>query len=168
MTEKIIEQLEKNREVFTGLLSGKSSEARTWRPEPGKWNLTEIVCHLLDEERYDFRARVRHTLENRSVPPEPIDPEGWVTARNYAAQDYNPTLEAFLEERSKSVAWLKSLQNPDWENTYHHNTFGPMSARLFLTNWLAHDYLHIRQITRYHYQYLKEKTTIELRYAGTW
>ena len=43
-----------------------------------------------------------------------------------------------------------------------------MSAKLFLTNWLAHDYLHIRQIIRYQYHYLKESTAIDLGYAGNW
>ena len=43
-----------------------------------------------------------------------------------------------------------------------------MSAKLFLTNWLDHDYLHIRQIIRYQYQCLKEQTHIDLQYAENW
>ena len=43
-----------------------------------------------------------------------------------------------------------------------------MSVKLFLSNWLAHDYLHIKQITRYRYNYLEEKTAINLQYAGNW
>lgn len=41
-----------------------------------------------------------------------------------------------------------------------------MSAKLFLTNWLAHDYLHIRQVNRMRYLYLKTQTGIPLDYAG--
>ena len=63
----IILQLAVNRDVFKPLLSGKTDGEYLWRPEPGKWTLLEIVCHLLDEEREDFRARVKHTLEHPKV-----------------------------------------------------------------------------------------------------
>jgi hypothetical protein len=43
-----------------------------------------------------------------------------------------------------------------------------MSARLFLHNWLAHDYLHIRQINRLKFAYLKAHSDISLDYAGAW
>lgn len=38
--------------------------------------------------------------------------------------------------------------------------------KIISNNWLAHDYLHMRQIIKY--QYLKEKTNIDLQYAGNW
>jgi len=43
-----------------------------------------------------------------------------------------------------------------------------MTASMFFSNWLAHDYLHIRQITRLKYDYLKQLTNEDLSYAGTW
>ena len=167
-TEAIIDQLHKNREAFKALLSGKTAEEYTWRPEPGKWNLLEIVCHLVDEECEDFRARVQHTLENPDAAMKPVTPIPWVSERNYAAQNYNQMLHSFLSERSQSVAWLNTLHNVNWDSAYQHRKLGPMSARLFLVNWLAHDHLHIRQIIRYNYHYLKEKTAIDLQYAGSW
>lgn len=157
-----------HQKIFKELLSGKTEIEYLRRPQPGKWNLLEIVCHLLDEEREDFRARVKHILEHPSEPMKPIDPAGWVTARNYAGQDYAKTLEAFLNERSNSVAWLQTLHDAHWENTHHHPTLGAMSAQLILANWLAHDYLHIRQFVRYQYQFLKEETGLDLQYAGNW
>ena len=164
----IIHKLAANQIVFKQLLARKTVDEYLWRPAPEKWNLLEIVCHLLDEEREDFRARVKHTLETPSAAMKPINPAGWVTERNYATQDYQKTLDSFLKERSASVSWLHTLENPNWKHTYMHQKFGPMSAKLFLTNWLAHDYLHIRQLIRYHYQFLEEKTAIDLRYAGNW
>ncbi len=43
-----------------------------------------------------------------------------------------------------------------------------MTAKMFLSNWLAHDYLHIRQITKLKYDYLKQLTNEDLNYAGNW
>ena len=163
-----ITELSRNLPVFQQLLQGLSEDLYLWKPQPGKWCLLEVVCHLYDEEREDFRARVRHTLETPDQPMPPIDPVGWVAARKYLEQDYPDMLARFLDERRQSVEWLQALADPQWDNTYQHPILGPLSARLFLTNWLAHDYLHFRQIARIKHQFLGVKSGIKLDYAGEW
>lgn len=164
----IINELNRNKEVFHSLLYGIPEEQHRWKPEEKKWCLLEVVCHLYDEEREDFRMRVKQVLEDPETEPPPIDPEGWVQSRKYMQQDYEERLKMFLDERERSVEWLRSLQSPKWNNAWKHPKYGPLSAQMFLTNWLAHDYLHIRQITRLKYQYLKAFSTVTLRYAGDW
>ena len=165
----IIHQLEANRKTFEGLFTSSDAAEITWRPAEKKWCLLEIACHLHDEEREDFRARLNHTLENPEQKLPSIDPVGWVTSRKYMDQDFENTVRNFLAEREQSVAWLKSLENPAWKNAHHHPKFGPMSAEMFLANWLAHDYLHLRQIIRLRYHYLEQAAAeVKLRYAGEW
>ena len=164
----IIKQISLNGKTFAGLFSGAGEEEARWKPAPGKWCLLEIVSHLYDEEREDFRARVKHTLEAPLEPLPPIDPAGWVESRKYMQRDFNETLHAFLEERKKSVSWLNSLEAPAWQNAHPHPKFGMMSAGMFLANWLAHDYLHFRQITATRFQYLRYATKESLGYAGDW
>jgi len=161
-------ELNTNKKVFEMLFTGISKEVVAWREREGKWNLLEILCHLYDEEREDFRARLQSVLEHPEMPFKPIDPVQWVTERNYAEQDYRKMLEKFLQEREISVAWLTALKNPQWENAYEHPKVGPISGRFILANWLAHDYLHIRQITRVKYQYLLFQSGQGLDYAGKW
>ena len=48
---KIIDKLHDNLDVFSHMLSNKSEENYLWKPEPDKWCLLEIVCHLYDEEK---------------------------------------------------------------------------------------------------------------------
>jgi hypothetical protein len=96
------------------------------------------------------------------------DPVGWVKDRNYLEKDYEPTLTRFLLEREHSVNWLQSLDSPEWNNTHHHPELGSMTAMQFLSNWLAHDYLHFRQIIKLKFDYLKEITGESLNYAGDW
>ena len=163
-----LKELKRNRKVFECLLEGLSEKEYTWREREGKWNLLEIVCHLYDEEREDFRARVSSVLEDPEKHLQAIDPQGWVLSRDYSGQSYNNTVRKFLEERDNSVAWLESLSSPKWKNTYEHPKLGPMTARLFLVNWVAHDYLHIRQITRIRYHYLQLTAGEPLDYAGEW
>jgi hypothetical protein len=166
--DNIIASLKNNREAFRHLLEKATDDEIYWSQEPGKWCLLEIVCHLHDEEIEDFRTRVKCVLEDPYQPPPPIDPVGWVKERKYRDRNFEEILFKFLKERDLSIKWLESLKDPAWGNTYVHPKLGPMSAILFLTNWLAHDVLHFRQIIRLKYEYLKEMSGISLDYAGRW
>ena len=164
-----IKGLAQNEATFLALFDHLTPEEQLWRPQHDKWNMLEILCHMLDEEREDFRARLHSVIEDPNQPFTPIDPEGWVTSRNYASKSYDDTLQQFVAERKKSITWLNSLTVPDWNIAYHHPKFGPMSAAFLLNNWLAHDYLHIRQITRYKFTYLEQNNGgTSLAYAGGW
>lgn len=164
----VINELEKNKIIFKSLFENLQSDFYLWREGENKWNLLEIICHLYDEERDDFRARVKSVLENPEEELKPIDPVGWVSSRNYAEQDYKEKLEDFLSERGNSIEWLKQLQNPKWDNAHVHPKFGDLTAKMFLYNWLAHDYLHIRQVIRIKYEYFRAASGENLLYAGEW
>ncbi len=166
---KIIHELSRNPDIIKGLLTGLTEEEYRWKPNPEKWCLLEIICHLNDEEREDFRARTRHVLETPTEPLPPNDPKGWVKDRNYIDQNYTEMIDKFVEERKQSVKWLKSLVDPTWDNVvYNHPKFGQMTAKMFLSNWLAHDYLHIRQILILKFDLLVQASNENLTYAGNW
>ena len=88
----IIEQLQQNKSVFYDLLKDVKEDMYLWKQTPEKWCLLEIVCHLYDEEREDFKFRTQWVLEKPHQKPPPINPVGWVTERNYIGQDYNQAL----------------------------------------------------------------------------
>ena len=164
----IVEKLRHNKEVFASLLAEVSEEEYMWKQSEEKWCLLEIVCHLRDEEVEDFLTRVKYTLLTPHIPPPPINPQAWVKERTYLEQDYNMVLKKFLNERDQSVNWLQSLNNPQWDNNFVHPKHGPRTASMYLANWLAHDYHHIRQINRLQYDYLKNISREDLSYAGNW
>lgn len=165
---RIIDNLSANKAVFSTLLMKKQKDEYLWKPSDNKWCLLEVVCHLYDEEREDFRARVKHTLETPEKPLTMFDPIAWVKDRKYVEQDYNQMVEKLLDERNSSISWLKSLKNPSWGNAYPHPKLGPLSAEHFLANWLAHDFLHFRQIAGLQFLYLKQSANNDLSYAGSW
>jgi hypothetical protein len=166
--ESIIRKLASNQLVFQHLLINIPGEAETFISNEGEWCLLEVVCHLLDEEVEDFRARVKSILSDANAPLKAISPEKWPKERNYMEQDFKTVVSQFLEERANSVQWLTSLRNPNWAESVDHPEVGPRSAKKFLTNWLAHDYHHIRQINRIHHAYLKFSSGDDLTYAGKW
>lgn len=164
----VIAQLEKNKTVFQNLLKVENEELIVWKQAPEKWCLLEIACHLLDEEIYDFRFRTQWVLDKPNQTPPPIDPIDWVTKHNYINQDYLTMANKLLDEREKSITWLRSLKNPKWNLSYKHSKLGTLTAKHFLTNWLAHDYLHMKQILKLKYDYVKYKSDENLDYAGIW
>lgn len=164
----VIKQLDNNKEVFFDLLKNVDKDQILWKQQPVKWCLLEIVCHLYDEEREDFRFRTKWTLERPGEVPPPFDQISWVTERNYMDQDYDAVVGNFFDERTRSVKWLNSLVEPSWDNAFEHPKLGKMTAKYFLNNWLAHDYLHMRQILKLKFDFLRQHSGDRLDYAGPW
>ena len=167
--KSIIEQLEENIALYKSLLMKVTKNQVHWKPSPEKWSLLEVVNHLYDEEREDFRYRLRSVLENPSKAWPPIAPEEWVRERGYSNREYTQSVSNFLYEREESIKWLRQLSSPDWQASHHHPQIGLMSAEMILANWLAHDCLHIRQILALKYGNLVTSVKpISLEYAGSW
>lgn len=164
----IINRLAENKQVFEALLKNIPDELIKWRPAENKWSLLEIINHLCDEEREDFRCRLDLTLGDPCSEWPSIDPASWVNERKYMDKDFKDSVNAFLAERDKSIKWLNNLEAPNWKSTYQHKLLGPMSAENILSNWLAHDLLHIRQITAVHWEFLSGLSEANLNYAGNW
>ena len=164
----IINWLAGNKHVFAAMLNNIPDELIKWRPAENKWSLLEIINHLHDEEREDFRCRLDLTLGDPGVEWPHIDPAKWVTENNYMGRDFKESINAFLKERDKSIEWLNNLEAPNWKSSYQHKLLGPMSAENILANWLAHDLLHIRQITTVQWEFLSGLSESNLKYAGNW
>ena len=166
--ENLHDELTINLEIFPSLLSGVAPSEAQYKPDAKSWSILEVICHLLDEEREDFRLRLDITLHRPGLKWPPIDPQGWVISRNYNMKDFDRVLEEFLEERRKSILWLESLSSPDWECDYDA-PFGSIKAGDLLASWVMHDTLHIRQIIDLkHHQILRLASPYDVSYAGDW
>ena len=163
-----IDRFAKNRGVFEGLLRAASPEQVRWKPTADKWSMLEVINHLYDEEREDFRQRIELVLADPSQGWPPIDPRNWVITRGYSERDLDTSLNNFLAEREKSLVWLKQLSSPNWENR-NEGPNGSLSAGDLLASWLAHDFLHIRQLARLHWQYVGAiAEPYKTAYGGPW
>ena len=167
--EAAAERLEASAAALAALARGAPPELARWRPAPERWALVEVVAHLADEERLDFRARLELLLSRRDEPFAPIDPAGWVTSRGYIDLELDLALEDFLAERRHSLAWLRGLGAVDLSAARALSSGPELSAGDVLASWVAHDLLHLRQIARLlHERAAAEAAPHGVGYAGPW
>ncbi|MBL8063468.1 MAG: DinB family protein [Anaerolineales bacterium] len=169
MNFKILyQELTHSTNIIRALLAGVGAEEARIKPSKGTWSILEVTCHLYDEEREDFREHLDFILHRQHEEWHAIAPQAWVKLRKYNEQDFGKMKGNFFRERTKSLAWLKSLKNADW-NIRFKSQFGSMRAGDMFASWVAHDNLHIRQLVelrRWHIE--KDSKPYKIRYAGEW
>jgi hypothetical protein len=55
----LVSQMEANAQGIRALAAGCSDQQARWRPDPASWSILEVINHLLDEEREDFRPHTK-------------------------------------------------------------------------------------------------------------
>ncbi len=125
--DTLVHELEQGAEIIKSLVTGISQAEAQIKPNAEDWSILEVVGHLIDEERDDFRMRVDLTLNHPGQQWPPIHPSAWVIERAYNQRDLQQSLNEFLAERAQSLAFLKSLQSPDW-SAFHHSEYGDRTA----------------------------------------
>lgn len=155
-------------EMIRALLVGVSQEQARVKPSKSSWSILEVTCHLYDEEREDFREHLDFILHRQHEEWHPIAPQAWVKARKYNQQNFKTMQKKFFSERAKSLVWLKGLNNTNW-NVAYTSKFGSMRAGDMFASWVAHDNLHIRQLTELRRAYIERSTKpYHIAYAGDW
>ncbi|HJQ13532.1 MAG TPA: DinB family protein [Anaerolineales bacterium] len=164
----LYQELQNSTEVIRALLSGVTQEEAQVKPNPESWSILEVICHLYDEEREDFREHVDFILHRQHDEWHQIDPQAWVTERNYNEQNFVEMQQKFFAERQKSLDWLMEMSNAEWETPYT-SQYGSISAGEMFACWIAHDNLHVRQLVELRRVKLENMTKpFNLEYAGDW
>ena len=167
--EEIVRQLADNAEAMRALVQTIPEAQAHWKPSAETWCLKEVMGHLYNEERIDFRKHLKEMLND---PPKP-----WGEFRReelVSVENCRQALEGFIIEREASIAWLKALESPDWD-IKSQASFGPLSSNITLSagdvlvSWVEHDFLHIRQMTELLYAWnAKQASPYSVDYAGGW
>ena len=165
----MIQQLTTHGASITQLCSTVSQADARVKPNPQAWSILEVINHLYDEEREDFRQRLDLTLHQPETEWPAIDPEAWVTSRAYQQRDLQQSIANFAAERKRSIEWLHTLRDPDWSRLRTHPSGFALRAGDLLSAWVAHDVLHLRQLVELHYHLVTlQAAPYAVEYAGDW
>jgi hypothetical protein len=161
----LYQEFQHSTEMIRALLAGVEPEAARLKPGAESWSILEVVCHLYDEEREDFREHLDFILHRQQEEWHEMDFE---RENEYNEQNFAEMQEKFFVERERSLAWLNGLQNPDWEKTYT-TAYRTISAGEMFACWVTHDNLHLRQLVELRRLRLENITKpYNLEYAGDW
>ena len=167
--EETVRQLTSNAEAIHALVQPITNEQTKWKPNPETWSMKEVMEHVYNEEMIDFR---KHLQEMFHDPPLSW---GEFRQKEYiSVETCRQALDGFLKEREASLSWLKALVLPDWDIS-SQAPFGPsgdvlvLRAGDVLISWVAHDFLHIRQINELLYGWnAAQGSSYSVQYAGGW
>jgi hypothetical protein len=162
--QEAIHQLTANAATIRVLVEAVSDEQARWQPDPETWSVRQIMEHMYNEERIDFRQHLKEMLHD---PPQP-----WGAFHD----DYLPVpscrqaLDLFWVERKSSIAWLEALESPDWDVTSQAQFVDEtitLSAGDVLISWVDHDFAHLRQmVVLLHAWHEQAGTPYSTQYAG--
>jgi uncharacterized damage-inducible protein DinB len=164
----LYQELSYSTEMIKALLARISQEEAQIKPNVESWSILEVVCHLYDVEREDFREHLDFILHRQNEKYHEIDPQKWITERKYNEQNFVEMQKQFFAERKKSLEWLKTISGADWETTYT-SEYGSVSAGEMFSCWIAHDNLHARQFVELRRNLIERMTQpYDIQYAGDW
>jgi hypothetical protein len=138
-------------------------DAAMWhfKPAPGEWSVTEIVCHLRDVDLEVHLPRLC-SLINEEEPFMPgVVSDAWATERDYQSQDGPGALRRLAAARSELLVLIPPADDLTWERRGRHTFFGPTTFWELVCLVLEHDELHIEQIRETIASYQSRGTEIE-------
>ncbi len=118
-----------------------------WRPGPEEWSAKEIVGHLADAERV-FTYRALCFARNDPTPLPGMDPDGFMTAVDFAGRALADVVEEFVAVRRASVALLRSLDAAAWTRSGVADG-NPVSVRALAYIVAGHELHHAKDFPRH-------------------
>jgi len=127
------------------LIRGLTPKQLKWKPEPGKWSITEIVAHLADAEIV-VSWRMRSAIGQSGITVQPFDQDVWTSVFQYGKRDANQSVEVFRVLRENNLAMLKALPRETWDNYGMHLERGKETISHMARMYAGHDTNHVLQI----------------------
>jgi hypothetical protein len=135
-------------ETLQALLRNYSHErAVPTRGGEEDWSVVEVICHLRDSEEASLqRTRLMRDQSNPMLSAR--DPAKLAVELNYASTSLDSALSAFLRFRADHIQELTGLRAEQWERTGEHPSVGQITISGMIAHLVAHDAIHLAQISR--------------------
>lgn len=147
--DNAVEVLKRTPLVLETLLTGLSDDWIHTNEGPDTWSPHQVVGHLIVNEETNFLVRAKVILSNQE--PKILSR---ISMTSHLERFKNTTIEKqlilFKNLRLQNVASLQSLSisNENLSKTATHPEVGQVQLSNVLSAWVAHDLVHIGQITR--------------------
>lgn len=141
----LLERFRRGAELVAVAMTGAAGSELDFVPEPGKWSVRQIVCHLADAEIVGA-TRFRRIIAESNPQILAYDQNAWAERLDYHRRKTSQALETFRRIRHENFELLKSLPNEAFGRTGVHSERGPMTLLDFVRVYAEHAENHARQI----------------------
>ena len=132
------------------LLGGLPPEWETYRYEPGKWSVREVMGHVVDGERlFGYRALSIARADPADLPS--MDQDQWAGSSNAGDRPLAALLDDLERARRSSIAMFESFDEEMWARRGMASGF-EFSVRTFPYILAGHEIHHRRVLEE---RYLK-------------
>jgi len=137
-------------------IRGLTPKQLKWRPEAGRWSISEILAHLADTEIV-ASWRLRSVIGQDGITIQPYDQEAWAAAFDYQNRDPKRSLQVFELLRENNLAMMKALPREVWNHHGMHLERGKETLPHLTRMFAGHDRNHISQVENIAAQLKKKK-----------
>ena len=145
--EALIKRYDEGSTLLRDAFAKVPREAWTWRPEPGKWSVYEIVCHAADSETV-AATRIRFLVAQETPVIQGYDQDRWAQVLDYHEARVELALAAVDVMRAHTAGLLRRLPESAWASEGTHSESGRYTADDWLRIYAEHLEKHSRQIDR--------------------
>jgi len=129
------------------LLVNLSKEQLAFRVADNKWNITEILAHLVDTEIQVY-TRFRSILADDVPYLSNHNQEKWTTAFKHSESDPKESLSNFKLIRNLNYRLIESLDEAQLRMEGLHSTRGRMTVATLIKGHIVHLRNHLDQIEK--------------------
>ena len=123
-------------------------EAIDARPDPARFTIREVICHLADWEPL-FLERLRGCVTEPNFVLVTHDEGQLAIEHDYAHQDLEASLARYKAGRDAYATYVETLSNQDLDKVATHPELGVMTATGLIELVVGHDVYHIEQISAF-------------------
>lgn len=148
MTESLGELLERFRrgaELIAVTMTGAAGPELDFSPQPGKWCIRQIVCHLADSEIVGAE-RFRRIIAEDTPTILAFDQDAWAEKLDYKRRRISQAIETFRRIRGENYELLRALPEEVFKRTGVHSERGPLSLAEMVRLYAEHAEKHAVQI----------------------
>jgi len=148
--EQVLTILAQTPPRIAALAAGLKPDQLHATPNYGGWSANEVLAHL--RACADVWGSCILTIITKDKPTiRAVNPRTWINKTDYLEQEFQPSLHAFITQRTALLEVLEPLAPEGWSRTATVTGAGKALERtvLFYAQWLArHERPHVKQIER--------------------
>lgn len=141
---ELIAGYEKDKQLVLDLLDNIPDDKMTFRYQPEKWSISELIQHLIDSERV-FMYRCFRISRNDKTKLAGFEQDDYIVPSKADLKSKADLINEFTVNRENSIVLLKSLSDTDLQCLGNANG-SDASARSIAFTVLGHNTWHINII----------------------